>query len=138
MIDAKGIVTSLEGGYAIVQMDEAGCGRCHEDGGCGGHNLGKMLCNTPKTFRVPNPGNASAGDRVTVSIGEGAIRQSAIRAYGLPLLCLFVGAFSGLFFAGEAGAIGGSVVGLVSAWGLLRHTQQRTTASLQAQPHIKY
>ncbi|MEI7613047.1 MAG: SoxR reducing system RseC family protein [Betaproteobacteria bacterium] len=138
MIDAKGIVTSVEGDYAIVQMDEAGCGRCHEDGGCGGHNLGKMLCSTPKTFRVLNSGNASAGDHIAVSIDAGAIRQSALLAYGLPLLCLFVGAFSGLFFLGETGAIGGSIVGLVGAWGGLRYTQQRKTASLHAQPHIKY
>ncbi len=138
MSDAKGIVTSLEGGHAIVQMDETGCGRCHEDGGCGGHNLGKMLCSTPKTFRVLNPGGASAGDSVTVAIDDGVIRQSALLAYGLPLLGLFSGAFSGLFFAGESGAIGGSLLGLLAAWAVLRHTQQRKTASLSSQPHIKY
>ena len=139
MIDAKGTVTSLDGDYAIVQMEETtGCGRCHEEGGCGGNNLGKMLCNTPKTFRVLNLGNASVGDRVTVSIDEGVIRHSALLAYGLPLIFLFIGAFAGLSFAGEAGAIGGSIVGLIAAWVTLRRIQLRKTAGPHFQPHIKY
>lgn len=138
MIDAKGTVTSLEGDYAIVETEETGCGRCHEEGGCGGHNLGRMLCSTPRTFRILNPGNASVGDRVTVSIDEGAIRHTAILAYGLPLLSLFAGAFAGLSVAGEAGAISGSIIGLIAAWVALRRFQLRKTANQHSQPYIKY
>lgn len=138
MSDAKGVVSSIDGDYAIVQMDEAGgCGRCHEDGGCGGNNLGKMLCSTPKTFRVLNSGQASAGDRVTVSIDDGAIRHSAILAYGLPLALLFVGAFSGLYFAGETGAICGSILGLCAAWLVLRYSQVCRKPDPRSQPYIK-
>lgn len=139
MIDANATVTSLDGDYAIVQMEETtGCGRCYEEGGCGGNNLGKMLCNSPGTFRVLNSGNASVGDRVTITIDEGVIRDSVILAYVLPLLSLFIGAFAGLSFAGEAGAIGGSIVGLIAAWVALRRIQRRKIASRHFQPRIKY
>ena len=138
MIDAKGTVTSVDGDYAIVEMEETGCGRCHEEGGCGGHNLGKMLCRTPRVFRVLNPGKASVGDQITISIDEGAIGHTAILAYGLPLLSLFAGAFAGMSFAGEAGAISGSIIGLIAAWAALRHFQHRRTASQHFQPYIRY
>ena len=63
MIDALGTITALDGKYALVLMDESGCGRCHEQGGCGGNNLGKMFCSTPRTFRVLNPRNSVIGER---------------------------------------------------------------------------
>ena len=36
MIDVTGTIVELDGDYAIIRMDETGCGRCHEEGGCGG------------------------------------------------------------------------------------------------------
>ena len=80
MIDAQGTITAVNGDTAEVLMDETGCGRCHEEGGCGGHNIGKMLCASPRTFQVVNPGNSAVGDRVTVVIAEGAVRRSATAA----------------------------------------------------------
>ena len=138
MIDATGTITALDGDYAIVSMDETGCGRCHEEGGCGGNNLGKMLCSAPRVFRVLNPGNSSVGDRVTISIAEGAIRSSAILAYGLPLLSLFAGAFGGLAVGGDAGAIAGSIVGLLGSWMGVRYFQLRKTPDQRSEPYIKY
>ena len=104
MIDAPGTITALDGEYVIVRMEETGCGRCHEDGGCGGNNLGKMFCSTPRTFRVLNPGAAGVGERVNVVIADGAIRRSALLAYGLPLVALFAGALAGLVLGGDGGA----------------------------------
>ncbi len=138
MIDAPGTITALDGEFAIVRMDETGCGRCHEQGGCGGNNIGKMFCNAPRTFRVLNPGHSAIGDQVTVVIAEGAIRRSAALAYGLPLLALFVGAISGLALAGEAGAIFGSISGLFGAWLGLRYAKIRGTPNQRYQPYIRY
>lgn len=101
MIDAPGIVTALDGDFAIVRMEESGCGRCHETGGCGGNNIGRLFCSAPRSFRVLNPGKSSPGDRVVVAIDEGALRRSALMCYGLPLLALFIGAFCGSALAGE-------------------------------------
>lgn len=123
MLEANGVVIALEGEYALVQVDRSGCGRCHEVGGCGGNQLDKLFGNTLSRFQVKNPGNSSVGDCVTLVIAEGSIRRSAIRAYVLPLIALFSGAFLGLTLAGEAGAMLGALVGLLLAGLTLRHTR---------------
>jgi len=138
MIDALGTITALDGKYALVLMDESGCGRCHEQGGCGGNNLGKMFCSTPRTFRVLNPRNSVIGERVTIAIAEGVVRRSATLVYGLPLLALFVGALAGSALAGETGAIVGSTIGLLFSWRLLRYAQQRMAPDHRSQPFIRY
>lgn len=138
MIDASGTITALDGEYAIVRMDESGCGRCYEQGGCGGNNIGKMFCTTPRTFRVLNPGGSAIGDRVTIVIAGGAVGLSAAFAYGIPLLALFVGALSGSALAGEAGAILGSIGGLLSAWLGLRCAKVSGTQNQRHQPYIRY
>lgn len=126
MIDAKGTISAVDGEYAMVRMDETGCGRCHEQGGCGGNNIGQMFCSTPRTFRVLNPGGAAVGDSVRVTIADGAVRRSALYAYGYPLLALFAGAIGGAALAGEPGAIVGAFGSLLGAWFLLRRAQLRS------------
>ena len=138
MIDAQGIITACHGDTAEVLMDETGCGRCHEDGGCGGNNLGKMLCSSPRTFRVLNPGKSAVGERVTIVIAEGAVRRSAVLAYVIPLLALFAGALGGSALAGDVGAIAGAVAGLLGAWLVLRRAQARTTPDRRFEPYIRY
>ncbi|MFZ4536824.1 SoxR reducing system RseC family protein [Propionivibrio sp.] len=138
MIDAPGTITALDGEYAVVRMDETGCGRCHEQGGCGGNNIGKMFCSTPRTFRVLNPRNSAIGDRVNIAIAEGAVRRSAAIAYGFPLVALFFGALSGSALAGETGAIIGSLSGLLCAWLSLRYAQRRGTPDQRSEPYIRY
>lgn len=136
MIEAKGIVTALDGEYAFVRMDDAGCGRCHEPGGCGGVNIGKMLCTTPQVFRVLNPDQTTIGQRVGVTIPDGVVRKSALLAYGIPLLMLLAGACFGTAMAGDIGALSGAGVGLVASFPLLRFVQVKSSASRQFQPYI--
>lgn len=138
MIDAQGTITAVNGDTADVLMDETGCGRCHEEGGCGGHNIGKMLCASPRTFQVLNPGNSAVGNRVTVVIAEGTVRRSAVLAYVVPLLALFVGALGGSVLAGEVGAIVGAVSGLFCAWLVLRYAQAHGSPDRHSQPYIRY
>ena len=138
MIDAQGTITAVNGDTAEVLMDETGCGRCHEEGGCGGHNIGKMLCASPRTFQVRNPGNSAVGDRVTVVIAEGAVRRSALLAYVVPLLALFIGALGGSALAGELGAIIGAVGGLLGAWLILRYVQAHGAPDRHSRPYIRY
>ena len=66
MIEAKGIVVSVEGAQAEVRLDETGCGRCHEEGGCGGHNLGAMLNvgNFIRAVRTRNLYSATSVDQL--------------------------------------------------------------------------
>ena len=136
MTGAWGTVASLDGEYALIRMEESGCGRCREVGGCGGNNLAKLLCSTPRTFRVPNPERRSVGERVRVRVGEGSVRRSALAAYAFPWLALLLGALAGSAAAGEAGAIGGAIVGLLVGWLGLRRAQRRDAADPRCQPSI--
>ena len=138
MIDAKGTITAVNGDTAEVLMDETGCCRCHEEGGCGGHNLGKMLCASPRLFQVLNPGKSAVGDRVTIVVAEGAVRRSALLVYVVPLLALLVGALGGSALAGEVGAIVGAVGGLLGAWLILRYAQAHSAPDRHSRPHIRY
>ncbi len=137
MIGVTGTVVSLDGDYAFVRMDEVGCGRCHEEGGCGGNNIGRMFCSSPRLFRVRNPGKSAVGDHVSIVIEAGVVRRSAALAYGLPLLLLFLGAFSGLFFAGETGAIIGAVLALSCSWLVLRRFDRLRPPNQGVEAYIK-
>lgn len=137
MIDAEGTITGLEDEFAVVRMDEAGCGRCEEEGGCRGNNIGRMFCNAPRTFRVLNPANATIGQRVRIVVPDGAVRRSAIYAYGLPLLALFAGAIFGSTLAGEMGAIFGALVCLLLTWLVLWRSQSSPSQDKRFQPTIR-
>ena len=136
MTGAWGTVAALDGEHALIRMEESGCGRCREAGGCGGNNLAKLLCSTPRTFRVPNPERRSVGERVRVRVGEGSVRRSALAAYAFPWLALLLGALAGSAAAGEAGAIGGAIVGLLVGWLGLWRAQRRDAADPPCQPSI--
>lgn len=138
MIEASGKVTAIDGGYALVSIIDKGCGRCHEEGGCGGNNLAQMFCSSPKTYRVLNPRKATVGDTVVVVIGEKTLFRGALVAYGFPLSGLFVGAVLGLLLFGDTGSILGAGCGLSFAWGVLRIPGVRNMlVDIESQPRIK-
>ncbi len=137
MSGAWGTVAALDGEYALIRMDDSGCGRCREPGGCGGSNAASFLCRAPRTFRVPNPEHRVIGERVRVRVAEGAIGHGALHAYASPLLALLIGALAGSTLADEAGAIVGAVAGLLVGWAGLRRAQRRNTGDPRFQPSIK-
>lgn len=138
MIEVSGKVTALDQGYALVAIAERGCGRCHDDGGCGGNNLAQMLCSSPKVYKVLNSGNANVGDTVSIVMENGALRRGALAAYGWPLFGLFVGAGLGAVFFGDPGSMVGAGVGVLFAWASLRLPGIRKLFSrADSQPRIK-
>lgn len=137
MTAAWGTVAAVDGEHALIRMDEGGCGRCREVGGCGGNKIASLLCSTPRTFRVPNPEQRAVGERVRVRVGEGLVRRSAWYAYAFPLLALLAAALAGSALAGEAGAIGGALLGLLVGWLGLRRVQRRDASDPRFQPSIR-
>lgn len=136
MSETTGTVVETDGDYAIVNADEAGCGRCHEKGGCGGANVGRMFCTAPKRWRVLNPRGAIVGEKVRIAVGEGAVSSSALLIYVLPLAFLIAGAVLGTALAADSGGIVGAVSGLLLAWLWVRHLQKRRYCDPQYHPHI--
>jgi sigma-E factor negative regulatory protein RseC len=127
-----------DGAYALVRIEDEGCGRCHEPGGCGGSALTRAFCSSGRIYRAQNPGGAEPGDEVVVEIPDRALRHSIVAGYLFPLLCLFLGATLGMKLAGEAGSMSGALGGLLVAWGLQRIRRARDFfPSLGVEPRIK-
>lgn len=105
MMDQEAIVARVEGDQAYVEVGGAGagCGRCHEAGGCQSGILGQLFRSKPQQFRLANPIGAVPGERVVVRVADGATLRAALLAYAMPVLFLLAGTISGAAWA-EAGA----------------------------------
>ncbi|WP_153108680.1 SoxR reducing system RseC family protein [Propionivibrio limicola] len=133
MIEVQGVVVAHDGRYAIVRIDDAGCGRCYEPGGCGGVSVGSVFNAAPRTFRVRNDKGAAIGQCVVISIEEGVVRKGALFSYGFPLMALIFGAVFGLVAGGEVGSIVGGIAGLFIVWLFFRFSRVRCPS----EPFIK-
>lgn len=132
----RGIVRDIREGMALVEVEAGGCGRCHEEGGCGGQQLTQMFCSGPKQFRVPNEVEARIGDRVTIAVPAGSIRKTANLAYILPLTATIFGAAIGMPLGGDPGAMIGALAGLVCAFLYVRRQAARRVDDPAFHPHI--
>ncbi|MDR1648139.1 MAG: SoxR reducing system RseC family protein [Zoogloeaceae bacterium] len=105
----------LSGDEAVIEM-LSGCGRCHEEGGCGGVELPRLFA-AARRHTVANPEGAAAGEQVWVHMPDAALmRQATILAYGLPLAGLLAGAVLGQQLGGEGAAFVGAALGLALAF----------------------
>ncbi len=136
MTGSGAVVERVEGGIAWVRPDPAGgCGRCSEPGGCGStrlsNSLGDLFGTRSGVFPLANDIGALPGERVTITIPEGAPLRAALSSYGLGAACLLAGAGLGFWlWPGDAGAGGGAAAGLCTAIllnrGLLRSRRWRS------------
>lgn len=115
----RGIVRALDGTYAEVEVEQGGCGRCHEKGGCGGQQLTQMFCSGPRTYRVANGVGAEVGNSVMIAIAAGSVRKNANLAYILPLTATIAGAVVGAPF-GDGFAMAGGGIGLILSFLYIR------------------
>lgn len=107
---------ALEGDEAIVEIENTGCGRCHEPGGCGGQSIAHLFGSNARSYRLPNRCAAQVGDQVDLVVERGQLHQTATRLYVLPLLGVLAGAMLGNLWAGDQGAVIGAVAGGGLAW----------------------
>ncbi|MFZ2972267.1 MAG: SoxR reducing system RseC family protein [Ferribacterium limneticum] len=132
----KAIVRTLDGKFANVEVEHGGCGRCHEEGGCGGQQLTQMFCGGQKTYRVENTIGADIGERVTIGIAAGSVSRTANFAYILPLTVTIVGAALGALFGSDFSAIIGAGIGLSIAFLYVIARSHGKTGNLTERPHI--
>lgn len=123
------IACEVQGDRAFVLVEvspvSAGCGRCHEAGGCGSHLLNEALrSNRRNVYRLANTIAAQVGDEVGIELPEGAVLRAALAAYFWPLLTTVSGAGLGTTL-GETWAVAGAATGLGLGLLLLRLLQQR-------------
>ncbi len=129
-------VESLDGKEAHVVVDQGGCGRCHEKGGCGGQQLTQMFCGGQKSYRVENTVGAAVGDRVTIAIAAGSVRRTANLAYGVPLVATIGGAALGASLGGDGLAVLGAGSGLLIAFLYVIFRSRGDAGRLAERPHI--
>ncbi len=124
MMDQDAVVARVEGDHVYVEVGGtgAGCGRCHEAGGCQSSILGQLFSSKPRQFRMANRIGAVPGDHVVVRVAEGATLRAALLTYLLPVLFLILGAVAGTALGDAAssdtetalGALAGFVIGVLS------------------------
>lgn len=129
LITVRGTVRALEDGKALVEIEQGGCGRCHEEGGCGGQQLTQMFCSGPRTYEAENKIGASVGDKVVVATPLGSVRKTANLAYGVPLLGMIGSTIVGVQLFGELGGMLGALAGLVTAFAYARRQSNRVAAN---------
>ncbi len=136
LITVRGVVRALEGGDALVEVEQGGCGRCHEEGGCGGQQLTQMFCSGPKSYRAENTIGAGIGDRVVVATQSGSVRRTANLAYGVPLMGVIGGALIGTPIGGDPGAVVGAICGLIAALGYVRFRSRLEAKGVRSRPYL--
>lgn len=112
---AVGLVRAVHGEWASIEVASGGCGRCHEQGGCGATQLTQVLRGAPARYEVLNSVHAVAGDRVELVLPSQDLRRAVARAYLLPLAALVTGAALGGFW-GETHSVVLGLVGLGFGW----------------------
>jgi sigma-E factor negative regulatory protein RseC len=117
----RGTVRGVDGSKAFVEVEQGGCGRCHEEGGCGGQPLTRMFCSGANVYRVDNAVRAGIGDRVEIAVKPGSLRRSANRAYLFPLAAGIGGGALGMAVGGDPLSIAGFLLGVAAAFLALRH-----------------
>lgn len=117
-MEAFARVQRVDRGSAWLKVTDAGggCGRCNEPGGCRAVQLTQAFGLPRDEFALPRADGIQAGDRVRISIPDGAPLEAALVSYGLGAVLLLVGAALGTMLAGDLAAdlhaAGGGAVGL--------------------------
>lgn len=135
VVSVRAVVRAIEGDEALLEVSH-GCGRCHEEGGCGGQSLTQMFCGTPKRYRAALVPGVGINDQVILAVPEGTVRRTANQAYMIPLALLLAGAFLGNGVAQDAGAMAGALAGLLLGLWRLRRSRPGGAGNGGVHPHI--
>jgi sigma-E factor negative regulatory protein RseC len=121
MIEAPAEVIRAEGGQVRIRLSErqGGCGRCDEPGGCRSMRITDTFGAPRQEFSLPDSSGLVPGERVRITIPDGAPLRAALLSYGLGAVLTLTGAALGhgvvSVAAQDAGAAAGAVAGLALA-----------------------
>lgn len=125
-MQAMAQVVRVETGRAWLRVTDAGggCGRCDEPGGCRSVQITQVFGLPKADFALPTTLELRAGDKVVISIPDGAPLKAALASYGLGVVLLVAGAALGSMWSaggsGDLGAALGGLAGLMLAFVLNR------------------
>jgi sigma-E factor negative regulatory protein RseC len=129
--ESEAVVTRLDGDHVWVELS-SNCSSCAGSGGCGlSDGKGK------RPQRIRNTVGAQVGDKVLLTIPDGAVLRAVFFCYALPLGCALLAAAGGMSLGGEIGSIVGAIAGLAVGWfGLRRFGQREPAPEIQLKPTV--
>lgn len=138
MSQCEAVVVAASGGEVWVEVPARApvCGSCETEDACRSSLLGQG--NGPRRYRLDNRIGARVGDRVQLTVAEGAVWRASLMSYVVPLLLAIGGAIIGQFVAGDVWAVLGMLAGLGCGLLLLHRNELRARSdpslfSLQVQ-----
>ncbi|ATE59774.1 Fis family transcriptional regulator [Thauera sinica] len=119
-MEAFARVQRIEGDRLWLKVNDAGggCGRCDEPGGCRSVRIAHAFGRRADEFALPSYDGARVGDRVRISISDGAPLKAALCSYGLGAVLLVAGAAAGTALAAAGAADLPAAAGAVAGLGL--------------------
>lgn len=129
MSECEALVTNVAGDFALVEVAAlpSACGKCGDRVGCGRPHGG------PRYYTVHNAVGARVGDRVTLSVPDGAVLKAAALSYLLPLLFVMGGAAAATAWFGDGlPSVGGAAMGLALGLFVLRVWNMRLARSRES------
>jgi sigma-E factor negative regulatory protein RseC len=106
MVKEQATVTSLDGDWALIQMQrQTTCSHCELSNGCGMGAIGRLLGHRSKPVMIRNEHQLKPGDSVLLGLPERAFLKASLLIYGLPLLGLIGGGILAASIIGESDLI---------------------------------
>jgi len=113
MIVDIGKVVSVEGDNAFVEVERTSA--CAQ---CGLQEVEELVGGKP-VFMALNTAKATVGEMVKVRVQSVAYLKASAFIYGIPILCLIIGALLGFYLAGKFGISSDTMSALLSMAGLI-------------------
>lgn len=125
MSQCDAVVVEVSGDEVWVEVPgrAPACGSCPSTDACQEGLLG--LSAGPRRYRLENRTGARLGERVSLTVADGALWRASLASYVLPVLLAIVGALVGQSLAGDAWAAIGTLAGLGCGFVLLRSKEIR-------------
>ena len=113
MIEDIGKVVRVEGDKAYVEVERTSA--CAQ---CGLQEVEELVSGKP-VFIALNTAKATVGEMVKVRVQSVAYLKASAFIYGIPILCLIIGALLGFYLAGKFGISSDTMSALLSMAGLI-------------------
>ena len=113
MIEDIGKVVRVEGDNAFVEVERTSA--CAQ---CGLQEVEELVTGRP-VFMALNTAKATIGETVKVRVQSAAYLKASAFIYGIPILCLIIGALLGFYLAGELGISSDTMSALLGMTGLI-------------------
>lgn len=135
------VVAVEDGGLWVETQRSSTCNSCAVQKGCGQGLMAKMMPGKEHYLWVvvqdANKPSVSVGDQVEISVPDDVILKASLIVYLVPLLAFIVGVITGNHLSpGDAGAIGGGVVGMLVGLGVVRLHATRVKHDARVQPRL--